>query len=179
MHVQLDDDGMSSEGQQRHKASAKSGGGGGPPSKKRKTKAAGPPRKKSQEQMARRRERNRILARRTRLRKKFFFEVRRMGWTGGMGRCRPTRSLSSHAFLCRLQPPTRAFAPFLPHSVSHTPYRPSTTQIKPKQSLQTQVLALKRENTKLKDIVRKKMSDAAPELLRCVRSVHVSMHDDG
>lgn len=48
-----------------------------------------------------------------------------------------------------------------------------------KQSLQTQVLALKRENTKLKDIVRKKMSDAAPELLRCVRSVHVSTHDDG
>lgn len=35
----------------------------------------------------------------------------------------------------------------------------------PLQSLQKQVMDLKRENTLLKDVVRTRMSDAAPELL--------------
>ena len=52
-------------------------GGGGEPSGKRQRKGAGdsgPARAKTQAQIDRRRDRNRILARRTRLRKKFFFE---------------------------------------------------------------------------------------------------------
>ena len=82
-------------------------GSGRPTKKARKASGGtGAPRKKSQEQMERRRERNRVLARRTRLRKKFFFE-----------------------------------------------------------SLQKKVMALKRENTKLKGIVKDKLADAAPEVL--------------
>lgn len=45
-----------------------------PPAKKQKVKDSAPARAKTQAQIDRRRDRNRILARRTRLRKKFFFE---------------------------------------------------------------------------------------------------------
>lgn len=86
------------------------------------------------------RERNRILARRTRLRKKFFFEVSRQF-------CQPPAAVGLLCLTLKL------------HSLA------LSSCVCPLQSLQKQVMDLKRENTLLKDVVRTRMSDAAPELL--------------
>lgn len=159
--TQLDDDGTGSEGQQPPAGKGKAGGRGG---KKGGGKASsggsGKPRKKSQEQMERRRERNRILARRTRLRKKFFFEVRGWvvvgGWSRGGEIWRPVLCITTLTHTTNIFSYSSFPFVFPPHTHA--------------QSLQKQVMDLKRENSKLKTIVRSNMKEVAPDLLRYVRA---------